>query len=340
MDFARNIPADLSDPWYHFIQPLHRFDALWYEEIAKTNYKDSPLTTAFFPLYPWIVNGVGNFFGIPYVLSAFFLNTLFTFLVFFLLYYLTALEYTKKIAIRTTLIYAFFPASFFLLVPYAEPLLFLFILLSFIFAKYNKVILSVICCILAAITKPYGAIVLIPIGLIMLSCNKSFKKRIMIFFLLLLIPLSFLTINKYQESMVNSVSSSLNAQSLWGATIPMPWEPIFSEVKLLLRNPLDLPNSLNLITVISSVLFLIVSWRKISWSNWLFTFVLFITSYFLTVKQSILYSMSRHALIFFPLFMYLGGLKVNKLVEVVYLGTSVLIMIMFFIWYTFGFFVG
>ncbi len=82
MDFARNIPADLSDPWYHFIQPLHRFDALWYEEIAKTNYKDSPLTTAFFPLYPWIVNGVGNFFGIPYVLSAFFLNTLFTFLVF------------------------------------------------------------------------------------------------------------------------------------------------------------------------------------------------------------------------------------------------------------------
>jgi hypothetical protein len=339
MDFSENIPQDRKDPWFYIVQPLHRFDALWYEEIAKNNYKNQPLTTAFFPLYPWTVNFFAQILHLSYPVSAFFLNTIFTFLVFYLLYYWVQMEHGRKIALRTILIYAFSPVSFFLLVPYAEPLLFLFILFSFIFAKYNRVMLSIISGCFAALVKPYGAVVVVPLSLILLSKNMSLKKRIGIFLLLVLIPMTFFVVNKYQEYMTSSISSTLNAQFLWGAKIPLPWEPFLSEIQIFLRNPFDLPNSLNLIMVVLSVIFLINTWKKISWRYWLYTLFLFSVSYLLVMRHGVLFSFSRHALAFFPMFAFLGNFKVGKTAEVIYLATSVFITIMLFVWYTFGFFV-
>lgn len=340
MDYAENIPQDRSDPWFYIVQPLHRFDALWYEEIAKNNYKNQPLTTAFFPLYPWTVNFFAQVFSVSYPVSAFFLNTFFTFLVFFLLYYWARMEYGRKIAVRTVIIYAFFPVSFFLLTPYAESLLFIFILLSFVMAKYNRIIFAVIFGNLAMLVKPYGAAIFVPLSLILLSQNKLLKKRIWILVMLLLIPITFFAVNKYQKYLTNSFSSTLTAQFLWGAKIPLPWEPILSEIQMFLRNPFDLPNSLNLIMVIFSIFFLINTWKKISWSYYLFILILFSVSYLLPVKSGVLFSFSRHTLIFFPFFAYLGSLKVGKIIEILYLTTSVFVMVMLLIWYTFGFFVG
>lgn len=339
MAYARNIPADRFDPWYYYVQPLHRFDALWYEEIAKTTYQNNPLATAFFPLYPFVVNEFAQLIASSYPTSAFIINTILTALVFFLLYYLTFLDYSREIAIRTVLIYATFPATFFLLTPYAEPLLFVFILLALIFAKKKQLFPSVIAGSLAAMTKPYGAVIVLPLLLLFIS-NKSIKQNFFSCLLLLIIPVSFLGIIKYQDYLVGNFFSIIQAyDKLWEVKIPMFLEPLLSQLEMAFNSPFDLPNDVNLIVVVTTIVFLFQTFKRISWDKWMLVFVYFLIFYLYTYKGGQLFSLSRHALVFFPLFTYLAKLKFDKSYEVIYIGSSVFLMVMFFIWYTFGFFV-
>ena len=337
MDFSEDIPMDKKDPWYFIVSPLHRFDALWYEEIAKNNYKNQPLTTAFFPLFPWIVGSMAKLFHTTFAVSAFFINTFLTSIVFYLLYHLARMDFDENVAFRTVIIYAFFPASFFLLAPYAEPLLFVFILLSLIFAKRANFLLSVVFASLGAMTKPYAVAIVLPLFVI-LHQNFPLKKNIFKYFFLSLIPLIFLLVLGYQNfQSTKSVFFALGKG--WSMQPAWPHEPLLAQIKMAIKSPYDLPNDVNFIIVLFTVYYLIRSYKKRQWENWLFVLVFFGIFYLYQFKGDQLFSVSRHALIFFPIFMFLGNLKVSKIIEVIYFSSSILLSNMFFIYYTFGFFV-
>lgn len=337
MDFSEDIPMDKKDPWYFIASPLHRFDALWYEEIAKNNYKNQPLTTAFFPLFPWIVGSIGKLFSSTFAVSAFFLNTFLTSIVFYLLYHLARMDYDENVAFRTVIIYAFFPASFFLLAPYAEPLFLVFILLSLIFAKLANFFLTVVFACLAAMTRPYAVAIVLPLFVILLQ-NFPLRKNMFKYLFLTLIPLIFLLVLGYQN--FQSTKSVLYALGKgWSIRPVLPHEPLFAQVKMALISPYDLPNDINLIIVLFTVYYLIRTYKKRQWGNWLFVLVFFGIFYLFQFKGGQLFSVSRHALIFFPMFMFLANLKIGKIIEVLYFSSSILLMNMFFIYYTFGFFV-
>ena len=339
MAYSQNIPTDKTDRWYHFVQPLHRFDALLYEQIAKTNYQNNSLTTVFFPLYPWVVNGLAKFIAVTYPISAFIINTVLTALVFFLLYYLTYMDHPKKIAVRTVLIYATFPAAFFLLTPYAEPLFFVFVLLALIFAKKNRLLPTVVTGSLAAMTKSYGVVIVLPLMMLFITKN-SIKQKLISILLLLLVPLSFLGVIKYQDHLAGSSFSIFQTyDNLWKGKIPMPLTPLLSQLEVAFNFPFDLPNDVNLIVVIVTIVFLLKTYRKISRDKWVLVFVFFLIFYLYLYNGRQLFSVSRHALIFFPLFTYLAKFKIDRSYEVIYIGSSVFLMVMFFIWYTLGFFV-
>lgn len=337
MDFSEDIPMDKKDPWYFIVSPLHRFDALWYEEISKNNYRNQPLTTAFFPLFPWVVSSIGKLFSSTFAVSAFFLNTFLTSIVFYLLYHLARMDYDENVALRTVIIYAFFPASFFLLAPYAEPLFFVFILLSLIFAKRANFLFTVVFACLAAMTRPYAVAVVLPLFVILLQ-NFPLRKNMFKYLFLTLIPLIFLLVLGYQN--FQSTKSVFYALEKGWTTHPaLPHEPLFAQVKMALNSPYDLPNDINLIIVLFTVYYLIRTYKKRQWGNWLFVLVFFGIFYLYPFNGNQLFSVSRHALIFFPMFMFLANLKIGKIIEVFYFSSSILLLNMFFIYYTFGFFV-
>lgn len=338
MDFSENIPMDKKDPWYYIVSPLHRFDALWYEEIAKNNYKNQPLTTAFFPLYPWIVGSIGRIFHTTFAVSAFFINTFLTVIVFYLLYHLARMDYDSNTAIRAVIAFAFFPTSFFLLVPYADVLVLIFILLSIIFARKNFVLFSIISGYLASMTKPYGAAIFLPLLLIFYK-SKKIKNKILITLVTLTIPFTFLIVNKYQAYLSGSTVNSISAQQRWGVRIPLPWEPIRSLLSMFTRNPFDLPNTMNLITVIVASIFLIYYWRRVIMEYYVLILSYLFIFYFFQYRNNQFVGMSKHFITFFPIFLTLSNIKIKKIYEVIYLVSSTMLLLIFFIFYTFGFFV-
>jgi len=255
-----------------------------------------------------------------------------------LLYYLTLLEFDKQIALRTVFIYSIFPTSFFLLSPYAEPLLFVFTLSALIMARYRRYIVSVIFASLAAMTKSYGAVILLPLAIILLR-DKSKKEKIKLILLLALIPLASLLIIHYQNYFGGVSTDPLTAQSTWGVKIPLPWQPILQQTSMFIRNPFDLANNLYLIVLSGGLYLLVISYKKIRTEYWYMSFVFFGVFYFFAFRIGIASSLSRHALILFPLYMHLAKIKVGKLTEFLYCTSSLFLLILSFIYFTFGFFI-
>lgn len=338
MDFVRNIPVDRNDSWYYIVQPLHRFDALWYEEVARTNYRGEPLTAKFFPLYPWAVKLLTLVSPATFPVAAFFLNTFLSALAFFLFYYFTLMENDGKIAVRLLAAYAIFPAAFFLLVPYAESLFISFVLACLIFAKKDRPFTATLFAIFATVTKPYGGVLLAPLAYIFWK-SKKIKNKIPALLSLILIPLSFFLIAGFQDAMTGVSLVALRVNSAWKVTLPLPWDPLLSQAKILLVSPLNLPNDLDFVITAGAIAYLYVSCRKIRREDWIFLLVFFLVFYFFQYRGYILNGVSRYALIFFPIFMSMGRLRPARFWEIIYVFFSLVLLLIFFIYYTLGFFV-
>lgn len=332
-------PLDRKNIWSVASQPFHRFDALWYEGVARTGYDGLPKATPFFPLFPFIVSLFSNIFRQPFYITAYILNTIFTASAFFFLFRLVRLDYSKEIATRTVVLFALFPASFFLLAPYAESLLFTLIFLTLILSRKNKLFHSAVCGILAAMTKPYGFIIALPLIIYALKEENVMMKTKKIISSLI-IPAGTLAVLFFQNTMLGNKTFALSGGiSGWGMKWVNPLTPIGKSIQFFLHNPFDLPNDLNLFSVILIVYFLIGFRKKIARGYWVFTLVMFL---FFTMYQPYgvpLKSFSRYFLTLFPVFIGLAQIKLNPLINVIYITTSLALMVVFFIFYTFGFFV-
>ena len=338
MDLTEIIYSDKSNKLYTLLQPIDRFDALWYKDIVRGGYKNHPLSTAFFPLYPWLVQGMTSIFKQSYELWSFILTTVLTFLVFLLIFIMTYLEYDGDAAKRALLLFAFFPTSFFLLMPYSESLLIFLILLTFYLAKKKLFILGVISASLTVMTKPYGILAAIPL-ILYISKIKALPHKILMSFCLLLLPLSFIGIYFYQFQQTAGKYTILNIHKYWGIERPYPWQPILSLLTRFYQHPFDLPNTANFFLVLGTVFFLIKSYKNIALSYWLFSLFAFLTFYFSVYRNGILFSYSRYFLALFPIFIYYGSKKIKDISLYIYLPIAFSFQMLFFIFYTFGFFV-
>src|SRR2546421_307868 len=105
------------------LPPLARWDAVWYLRVANSGYRDGGPETAFFPLYPALARGLGEFAGgsRAAVLVAAYLVSLAAFLAaLVLLYRLASLELGRQLAGRVLLLLALFPAALYFGAPYSE----------------------------------------------------------------------------------------------------------------------------------------------------------------------------------------------------------------------------
>jgi hypothetical protein len=124
-DFRSFDPANLTAPFGYFgnllAAPLARWDSVWYLAIARGGYDHQPARTAFFPLYPLMIRGLG--FVVRSDLVAGVLISLVCFAIgLVVLYRLVALELDDERARVTVLLLAFCPMAYFFSAVYSESL--------------------------------------------------------------------------------------------------------------------------------------------------------------------------------------------------------------------------
>jgi hypothetical protein len=118
-------PGSLTVPSHYFenllASPFARWDSVWYLAIAQGGYDHQAARTAFFPLYPLLIHGLGWVIGSD--LAAGVVISLVAFLVaLVLLYRLAALELDDELARLTILLIAFCPMAYFFSAIYSESL--------------------------------------------------------------------------------------------------------------------------------------------------------------------------------------------------------------------------
>src|SRR5258706_6159842 len=158
-----------STAWNRWDAPHYLFLAHnWY-----TNVGDPANFIVFFPLYPLILKLVISIMGNA-ALSGVFISNIFFAIGCYFFYKLVSLNYSEEIAMRSVIVLAIFPTSYFFNAPYTESLFFLIFCVSLYAAQKENWILSGIFTGLGVITRPFG-ILLLPAILTEWFLNKKRK---------------------------------------------------------------------------------------------------------------------------------------------------------------------
>jgi mannosyltransferase PIG-V len=164
-------PSRLTAPFGYFgnllAAPFARWDSVWYLAIASGGYDHQPARTAFFPLYPLMLRGLGVVIGSDLVAGV--LISLVAFAVsLVLLYRLTALEFDDGVARLTVMLLAFCPMAYFFSAVYSESL-FLALSLGCIWqARMGRWAWAGILGAFAAAERSTGAALIVPLILLFL----------------------------------------------------------------------------------------------------------------------------------------------------------------------------
>jgi hypothetical protein len=146
--------------------PLAAWDGRWYGEVAKHGYSLVPgekSSAAFFPLLPWLVAGFRSVFDAgPIVAGLLIANVLFVAAIF-ALYELGRLVLPEQVAYRAAVFAAISPLAFVFSMFYAESLALAAVAAAGVCALRGRWVLAIPFAAAAALARPGGAFVFLPI---------------------------------------------------------------------------------------------------------------------------------------------------------------------------------
>src|SRR5436189_1592648 len=114
------VPA--TPGWHNAIDGSDRWDAGWFERIARDGYDPSDASAAFFPAFPLAIRGVTLVLPLAEDDAALLVSNVAFLGAIIVLFALTTYEFSPFVARRTVLLLVSFPVSFFFLSPYSESL--------------------------------------------------------------------------------------------------------------------------------------------------------------------------------------------------------------------------
>jgi hypothetical protein len=164
--------SDVLWPAGDWTRPWFRFDTAWYVGVAEHGYhwaSSGLANTNFLPLYPGLIRAVQPFTAGSAWVSAWLVANIASLAAFVLLWRWSLMRFPESIATRALLLVAFFPFSFFLSTPYAEPLFLGLALAAFVFAEERRWNLAIPAAALCTITRPVGLAVVLGLAVLALS---------------------------------------------------------------------------------------------------------------------------------------------------------------------------
>ncbi len=153
-----------SKLWHHAFTAWERWDALWYLSIASDGYRTDDASAAFFPLYPLLTRGLAEVLGGRILLSAYVVVNVALVIGLVLLYRLTALEFSDRVARTTVLCLCVFPTAFYLFSPFTESLFLALSVGSLYAARRHSWLLAGYLGALAATSRSTGLLLAAPLA--------------------------------------------------------------------------------------------------------------------------------------------------------------------------------
>ncbi len=152
-----SLRSALTDVWA-------RWDSFWFLGIAENSYAlPSHADTAFYPLYPALIAGLGRALADHYVLAGLLISLATSLGAFFLLHHLAEQRLGSEGARRAVLYLAVFPMTLFLIAVYNESLFLLLALATFVLAERGRWLPAWTAAGLAILTRIAGVALLPPL---------------------------------------------------------------------------------------------------------------------------------------------------------------------------------
>jgi Gpi18-like mannosyltransferase len=148
---------------------LRSWDGAWYLDVARHGYPHSvptldghaaQSTIAFFPLFPLLVRAVAALPGVSYLAAGVAVATVCGLVACLLIWHIAALVADREAADRAVALFAFFPGSFVLSLPYSESLMLVLAAACLLFLLQRRWLGAGVAAALATATRP-NAVVLV-----------------------------------------------------------------------------------------------------------------------------------------------------------------------------------
>lgn len=312
--------------WGRFVPELMRMavigDSTWYQAISDVGYERRPFDTsrqttwAFFPLYPLAVRYAR--LTPHYVLNGMVVSHL-AFLGALLLLGAVARGsgLSEEDAQRAIWCAALFPTSYFFSLPLPEAFFFLLSLGAFRAAQTEKWAAMGTLGALAALTRPTGVLLAIPLAV--LAWRKARAKIAWI----ALIPVGTALFMWFLHHITGNAMAFRDIQVAWSRTPAPFWTPITEY----LAHPANVSTPwnfelLNLIVALGMIAAALVFFARREWAFGLYTLV----AVLVPLSTGSLQSIARYSVVVFPIFLLLAIVARRPTAERTILGASALLM--------------
>lgn len=265
-----------------------RYDVLAYVGIAMHGYSITR-DTAFFPLWPLLIHGVGMLFGgslLAYFLTSMALSNLFFFLALIVFYKLLKQEFEASIARNALWYLTFAPFAIFFVAAYTESLFLLLCLLCFYFwhrgDKYDWW-LAGLCGMLASLTRSAGIFLALPYFIVYIRRYilplplklEYWREKVGALLPIALIPLGLSCYMLYLWYTKGDPLLFSKQEATWGRDFAFPWQPIWFGIQQVFDPTLRARfNPMDLAFVLLPLLTLALGWRRLPLHYMLFALVM------------------------------------------------------------------
>jgi len=286
-----------SMPW---LSSWVQFDAEYYVEIAVDGYShqaDGFSNTAFFPLYPLLARSGAMLLGrvdtSTVALAGFVVANAATFVALVYLAALVRRDFNGATARRAVVYMLVLPTTVFLSAVYAEAVFLAGAVGSLYHARRGEWYRAGVAGGLAALARPFGIVLLVPLVIEMLRQRPSRRALPA----LALVPAGTVAFFGYLWWQLGDPLLYLRANALWGRGIAWPWTVLLEY----LNQPLIVfgwyHSWVDLAFVVAMAVLAVLAWRRLpdSYSAFAAAGLLF------TLSSTVWISTPRHALALFPL---------------------------------------
>lgn len=330
----------------HFLlYPFANFDGIYYLLIAANGYT---VNAGFFPMFPLSIHiatltfgNMSPFHPIHYFAGILLVGIYFLFSLVFL-FKLVKIDYKENITILTIFFLLIFPTSFFYAAIYSESLFLFLSLLIFYLARKKKWFLAGIAGIFLSATRLVGIMILPSLlyEYFKEEKKKSLSKLLSILLLFLgLIAYVFYNLQKWGNAFyfIQAQGNFANNRTV-NSIILLP-QTIFRYFKILIYIK---PNMyewwvafFELSFCIFALSLLYIAWKK----RVRFSYILFgLLCFIVPVSSGTFTGLPRYISVIFPIFIALALIK-NKFFKIVYTSISILLLFIFFMLFSKGYFI-
>jgi hypothetical protein len=229
--------------YYALLGIWERFDTLWYLRIAEHGY-DLPAGVVFYPLYPWLIRGLSQLAG-P-IASALLVSTVAAFFYFWGLLRLARREFPTMPPLRTLVLTATWPASFFFFAGYTEALAATLIVWCVDRARNERWVLASACAFAAGLTRSAGVLAVVPLAIMAWRAPRRARWPVAI------APLGTLGYWLWLQQ-TGRLSIPAAYRTYWNTTVAGPWTTLWRAIRTLAEQP----DSLVTISMVAVIVFFV-----------------------------------------------------------------------------------